>query len=260
MQTAASVQDTQSPSQHDIPESMRHELVENNDDSADLHSLLETQLRSQKISKNKEQKITPEDAFIEGVPILEQLPDFPTGCESVSAVMLLQFAGVDISIDEFVDIHLEKQDAFYHRDGVCFGPDPYSVFIGNPRDDASYGCMSPVIEKAFLRVLGNADRIQNLSGMTLAEISSQYISRGIPVMVWTSMKMKPPRPGALWHLENGSSFQWLANEHCMVLLGYDAEYFYFNDPYEGETVSYPRIISEERYAAFEMQALAILPQ
>ena len=29
--------------------------------------------------------------------------DYPTGCESVSAVMALQYAGVDITVDTFID-------------------------------------------------------------------------------------------------------------------------------------------------------------
>ena len=44
------------------------------------------------------------------VPYIDQSRKYPTGCESVSAVMLLRFLGYDISPDEFIDKYLEKRD------------------------------------------------------------------------------------------------------------------------------------------------------
>ena len=36
-------------------------------------------------------------------PFIDQREKYPTGCESVSAVMALQYAGVDITVEEFID-------------------------------------------------------------------------------------------------------------------------------------------------------------
>ena len=52
-----------------------------------------------------------------------------TGCESVTAVMLLQYLGCDISIYDFIDNYLEKEP-FTERDGVLYGPSPYEKFVG----------------------------------------------------------------------------------------------------------------------------------
>ena len=41
--------------------------------------------------------------FLLNVPYINQRMDYPTGCESVSAVMALQYAGVDITVDTFID-------------------------------------------------------------------------------------------------------------------------------------------------------------
>ena len=84
--------------------------------------------------------------IIKGVPLIHQFPAFPTGCESVSAVMLTQRAGASVTVDSFVDNYLEKSAAFYSKDGKSYGPDPYQYFLGSPRSTASYGCMAPVIE------------------------------------------------------------------------------------------------------------------
>ena len=56
-----------------------------------------------------------------------------TGCESVTAVMFLQYLGCDISIYDFIDHYLEKED-FTEIGGVLYGPSPYDKFVGNPYD------------------------------------------------------------------------------------------------------------------------------
>ena len=40
------------------------------------------------------------------VPYIDQSIKYPTGCESVSAVMLLRFLGYDITVDEFIEIRM----------------------------------------------------------------------------------------------------------------------------------------------------------
>ena len=36
------------------------------------------------------------------VPYINQSENYPTGCESVTTVMLLHYPGYDISVDDFV--------------------------------------------------------------------------------------------------------------------------------------------------------------
>ena len=36
------------------------------------------------------------------VPYIDQSVSYPTGCESVSATMLLQYLGYEITVDEFI--------------------------------------------------------------------------------------------------------------------------------------------------------------
>ena len=80
------------------------------------------------------------------VPFLSQLPEFPTGCESVSAVMALQYLGIDLSPGEFVDRYLPLGDAPHQgEDGVLTGCDPSEAFPGDPRSESGWGCFAPVI-------------------------------------------------------------------------------------------------------------------
>ncbi len=193
------------------------------------------------------------------VPILSQFPDYPTGCESVSAVIAMRYAGSDITVDTFIDRYLDKSNDFYTKDGVSYGPDPYEHFLGFPRSVNAYGCMAPVIENAMNAYYQGKKEVVNATGTELSALCSRYIDRSIPCLVWVTIGMAEPFYTNRWTLPGGDTYRWLANEHCMVLVGYDADYYYFSDPYAGALVKYARQLSNERYTAFGKQALAILP-
>jgi len=191
------------------------------------------------------------------VPIIAQFPDFPTGCESVSAVMTLRYYGATISVNDFVDKHLPKSNHFWRRNGVLHGPDPNEYFIGDPASKNSFGCMAPVIEKALISYFGSAERVKNTTGESLSSLCTTYIDQGMPVLVWATIGMITTEGGDSWLLEDGSTFTWPKNEHCMVLIGYDNQRYYFNDPYRGTVKSYARALCESRYADLGMQSIAI---
>ena len=194
-------------------------------------------------------------------PYIDQSGAYPTGCESVSAVMLLQFLGVDITVDEFIEKYLEKQD-FEKRDGEMFGPDPRKYFCGSPYDEDSFGCYASVIAGAMKRVLGGAYTVKDESGTDTAELIRRYIDKGMPVVYWACINMREPVIGPQWKLmDTGQIFTWVSNEHCMLLVGYDGEGYYFNDPYNNNgLIHYPKEVVEERHRAQHMQAVGVLPR
>ncbi len=197
--------------------------------------------------------------LLEDVPILPQHPHFPTGCESVSAVMALQYVGEDVSVDTFIDRYLPcESDALVKKDGCYYGPNPYKVFVGDPRTISSFGCMAPVIERAVDAYFGNADRTVNTGGKSLEMLCEQYVANGIPVLTWVTIAMREVEYRTSWYTEDGEKFNWPGNEHCMVLVGYDAEKYYFNDPYLGLRVAYNRTLAEDRYYAMGCQSLVII--
>lgn len=217
------------------------------------------------IPKKEEPEITVKSAqpkskatVISDVPLISQFPEFPTGCESVSAVMVLKFSGENISAEKFIDEYLPKSSEFYNEGGKRFGPSPYEFFIGNPKTASSYGCMAPVIEKAICKFFGNNDRVQNTTGTDLSVLCSEYIDKGIPVMIWATINMKETNPKNSWYLSDGKRFSWPGNEHCMVLIGYDSDSYYFNDPYAGKTVKHSKETTNDRYAELGMQSIVVL--
>ena len=191
------------------------------------------------------------------VPILHQFPEYPTGCESVAAVMALRYVGENTSVANFIDNHLPCSQNFYWQDGKFYGPDPNEYFLGNPRTSNSYGCMAAVIQKALKSYFGSDKRVINTTGESLDELCSTYIDNGLPVLVWASIGMIPITKGQGWELPDGTMFYWPSNEHCLLLVGYDENRFYFNDPYRGRVISYAKSVTRTRYAQMDMQSLVI---
>ena len=191
-------------------------------------------------------------------PYLSQ-SGFPTGCESASAVMLLRDAGYSTSISYFVDNALDK-GYLYSEGGTLYGPDPNVSFIGDPRSSSGYGCYAPVIVNALNRILTGGDKAINVTGTSMEELLTNFIDNGTPVAIWATINMIEMEYGTQWVVpETGSLFIWKSHEHCLVLVGYDDDYYYINDPYNSNGLcKYSRSVVEDRFAVMGYQAVVIL--
>jgi uncharacterized protein YvpB len=185
---------------------------------------------------------------------------YPTGCESVSATMVLKYYGFDMTVDKFIDNYLNKNN-LEKMDGILYGPHPNESFVGNPRNENSFGCFSPVIENAFERIVDEKYDVVNETGLSLDLIALKYITRGIPVLIWATIDMNESYPSTGWTVKNtGEKFMWRANEHCLVLVGFDFFNYYFNDPYNNKgLVKYEKSIVRQRYSELGKQAIIIKP-
>lgn len=101
--------------------------------------------------------------------------------------------------------------------------------------------------------------VLDLTGTEIKTLQTEYIDKGMPVIFWACINMREPITGPQWKLkDSGEVFTWISNEHCMLLVGYDEEGYYFNDPYENNgVIRYPKEIVEDRYKAQHMQAVAV---
>ena len=206
------------------------------------------------------------------VPYIDQTADWPTGCESVSAVMLLQYLGVDITVEEFVECYLDKEPLF-EKDGRLYGADPRKVFVGSPADENSMGCYAPVIHKALRRVLCRAMECGigqqgeerevwepvDLTGVSMEILLRESIDNDIPVIFWASIDLKETYAGPEWIVaDSGEVFEWRSNEHCMLLVGYDEENYYFNDPWHNHgLIGYRKKLVEKRHAEQYEMAVSV---
>lgn len=192
------------------------------------------------------------------VPYISQEGKYPTGCESVSAVMLLNYLGFPISVDEFINTCLEKVE-FVNKDGVTYGGDPRKAFCGSPYDPDSFGCYAPVMVKALKKAVNGKYKVADETGTPVQNLLRDYIDKDLPVLFWACIEMRPPIVGPSWKLlDSGEEFTWISNEHCMLLVGYDDENYYFNDPYDSHgVIAYPKELAEDRHRAQYQMAVGV---
>lgn len=117
--------------------------------------------------------------------------------------------------------------------------------------------MSPVIEKALVSYTGDKRRVKNTTGTDLETLAKTYLANNVPVIVWTTINMLDVVDEFSWYLSDGTLYNWPGNEHCMLLVGMDAESYYFNDPYRGTCVSYAKELAEKRYEQLGKQSIVV---
>ncbi len=204
------------------------------------------------------------EATVLDIPCIDQSESWPTGCESVCAVMALRYAGVEITVDEFIDEYLPLGNPPYQdQEGNWIGCDPRQAFPGDPRSEDGWGCYAPVIQSAVKSLLLDREidslSVRDLSGQDLNALCKAYIKEGIPVLVWATINMEEPQITNSFFLENTwEEFQWIYPMHCLLLVGWDENGYYFNDPLAGQAVFYEKDAVKQAYTGLGRQALAIV--
>lgn len=209
--------------------------------------------------------VIPPKPSILDVPYIWQVVDYPNGCESCSTVMALNYIGIDIDTDEFIDNYLDMCELPHvDENGVYTAYSPWTHFAGDPRNVDGLCCYAPVITNALKKFI-DTDKyvVDELHGVSIERLCSDYINHDIPVIFWATMYMeKPYLMDWTWTVtdgKEGETFTWVAPMHCMLLIGYDDDYYYFNDPVAGKSVAYTKKATEEAYNGLYEQAVAVYP-
>ena len=185
---------------------------------------------------------------IEGFKWLNQNPELPTGCEITSLTSVLNYYGVNVKKETMADDYLKKGNGSY-----------YKMFLGNPRDAGSFGCMAqPIVDAANLYFKKNnvSMKASYVSGVSFEKIL-EYVSQGVPMIVWNTMGMAPAYESQTLTLD-GREYTWIAPEHCVVVVGYDLDNneVYVADPMAGMVTRNLKIF-EERYDSLKRQAVYV---
>ena len=177
------------------------------------------------------------------VPYINQFAEgYPTGCEIVSAAMLLKYRGYSVTVDGLAAA-LEKGSVKYQdSSGVWYGGNPFKEFVGDPAkkvSQGSYGCFAAPIVRA-MEVLAPDCGVQDISGCSEEQLF-KCVAAGYPVVVWCVKNAGNLREGVQWnYTDNSGSYKELVGEHCAVLIGYDDTYVYLNDPSAGKNARQPK--------------------
>lgn len=201
---------------------------------------------------------------LSGVPFLDGM-EMPNGSEAVCATMLLGHRGISADPALFTREYLPAEPV-ENRWGIRYGPDPSRAYAGDPfSETGGWGCCAPVIVESVGAYLGPSAewKALNFSGYDLKDIFSRVvIGWDTPAAVWVTDRMEKADSAFQWHsYDNETTYLCPANQRCMVLVGGDAEHYYFYDPCESSSVvSYPCRQAEESFRALGSQAVAVLPR
>ena len=194
--------------------------------------------------------------YVENVPMINQYPELPTGCEATALTMILQHYGVEISKEEVAEV-MPKAAYPTMVDGVYQGATPYDAFIGDPFTTSGFGVYTPVILDLIDYYLPG--KAEDLGGDSFDKVYAA-LDEGRPVMVWATLGMLEPFETTRWQGLDGETFIWLAQEHALVVVGYDENSIYCNDPSTGTERAYDKTLFLTRWEQLGSQAVAINAQ
>lgn len=162
------------------------------------------------------------------VPSVLQLPELPTGCESVALTMALEYEGFML-----YKTTIAREFLIYNQetDNMAIG------YIGDPFSEDGAGCFAPAIAATADNFFEDqeADYVAyDISGTEMEELLS-YVQADTPVVLWTTMYMAEPEFTEDTAEYEGKTYRWYYPEHCVVLSGYDLDNntVQINDPLEG---------------------------
>ena len=187
-------------------------------------------------AKDKETKVkalTAKEVLLDA-PAVSQMPELYNGCEVTSLSMLFQYNGIQLDKLELADrIVKDPAPVVKNANGVVVSwGNPQKGFVGDIR---GYRMGFGVYHKPILKLVEDIKpgRGVNLTGKPFDELLLQ-VEQGRPVLVWTTTSLKPLADSSwiTWKSAEGPvRTTW--NEHVVLLVGYDADYFYVNDPMDG---------------------------
>lgn len=158
---------------------------------------------------------------------IKQYPELPTGCESVSLTMALNYYGFDLKKTDIADDYL-----IYDAESFLTG------YMGDPYTETGAGIYPPGLAETandFLKSEKSKMKAYNLLGTEFEELYA-YVAAGYPVLLWTTISYEDPvfEEGNVEY--KGEVYNWFADEHCVVFTGYDLEneVVQLADPLKGE--------------------------
>lgn len=162
------------------------------------------------------------------VPEILQEPELPTGCESVSLTMALNYAGFELE-----KTTIAREFLIYNREteNMAVG------YIGDPFSEDGAGCFAPGIAATAENFFEDQEYEYDAYDITGTEMGEllRYLADDTPVILWSTMYMAQPEFTEEHGEYDGREYRWYRQEHCVVLSGYDLEArtLTINDPLEG---------------------------
>lgn len=156
------------------------------------------------------------------VPMVSQFPELISGCEIASIAQMLLYAGAKVD-----KIKLAKEIPYHKKD-------PNKGYVGSPFLFSGYTIFPKALVKTVKKYVGSA---KDMTGYSLKSLELQ-LSKGKPIAAWV-----------------GDFDEWFL--HCIVLTGYDSNYYYYNDcSKEQKNLKISKTTFKKKWALYGNKALS----
>ena len=165
------------------------------------------------------------------VPFINQNPELPTGCESVSLAMAFNALGYPTSKTELADNYMP------------IGGSYVTTFFGDPHKNDGTGIYPPGLVQTAQNYIDAKNLDVSPVDLTDKDFKDFYkiIENGYPIVFWITGGLYDPYTyddEDFHEMYNGRDYPWITNIHCTVMNGYDTEdgTVTFTDPLSGTKV------------------------
>lgn len=160
------------------------------------------------------------------VPIENQMPDLPNGCEVTSLSMMMNYYGIRVTKNELAN-NIKHVDSF--TNGGKYRGNPNQGFVGHMSIENAGWCVynGPLYDVA--RKYTN--RIQNATGSDFLQVLKLVLG-GHPVLIITTTTFNEVNNMQVWETNSGR-VNVTPSSHACVITGYNKKkrVVYLNNPY-----------------------------
>lgn len=159
------------------------------------------------------------------VPLENQWPDLPNGCEVTALSMLLNYYHIDVNKDQLAQ--KIKHVPVKNPDGTR--GNPHLGFVGSMSEASGGWCVYN--EPLYAVARKYTKRISNATGQDFIALL-YLVAKGHPVMIITTLSFSRVQDMQTWQTEEGP-VKVTPSSHACVITGYDKarKVVYVNDPY-----------------------------
>jgi uncharacterized protein YvpB len=166
-------------------------------------------------------------------PLIKQYPELNSGCEITTLAMMLQFYGIQKGKMELIP-EMKYDKTTYQIDGngkIIYWGNPNIGFVGDVTGRSKgFGIYHTALIHLLKKYIPTA---VDLTGRPFEELENK-IAEGIPVEVWTTIDYIENVQWTTWDTSIGP-IRTTFSEHAVLLVGYDKDNVYVNDPLSGKS-------------------------
>lgn len=160
------------------------------------------------------------------VPLENQMPDLPNGCEVTSLSMLMNYYGIKVSKNELAET-IQHVDSF--TDGGKYRGNPHQGFVGHMTIANAGWCVYN--EPLYNVARKYTSHIENITGSDFLSLL-KLVSIGHPVLIITTTTFNRVNDMQTWDTNTGK-VNVTPSSHACVITGYSKpkKVVYVNNPY-----------------------------